>query len=174
MMTHLEEKVVLVDALDNEIGTQEKLLAHREGNLHRAISVFLFNDQGQMLLQQRAFLKYHSGGLWSNTCCSHPRPKETPLHAAQRRLFEEMGIRCKLEKILDFTYRAELDQNLIEHEFDHVFVGQFNGEPKPNPDEAHAWQWMGIGELERDVAENPGRYTAWFKIIWHKVLPQFT
>lgn len=162
----IEERVVLVDEFDQEIGTAEKLAAHVEGKLHRAISVFLFNDRGQMLLQQRAFSKYHSGGLWSNTCCSHPRPGEIPLDAAQRRLFDEMGVRCELEKILEFTYKADMGENLIEHEFDHVFVGRFNGIPILNPDEACAWKWIDPDELERDVSEHPESYTVWFKIIY--------
>ncbi len=166
----MEERVVLVDAFDHEIGTAEKLAAHVEGKLHRAISVFLFNDRGQMLLQQRAFSKYHSGGQWSNTCCSHPRPGELPLDAALRRLSEEMGVRCELEKILEFIYKAYLDKNLIEHEFDHVFIGRFNGTPNLNPDEVCAWKWIDPDELERDVSENPEGYTAWFKIILQKVL----
>ncbi|MBS0604059.1 MAG: isopentenyl-diphosphate Delta-isomerase [Verrucomicrobia bacterium] len=165
-----EERVVLVDEFDNEIGQSGKLQAHIEGKLHRAISVFLFNDKGQMLLQQRALSKYHSGGLWTNTCCSHPRPGESNLDAAERRLGEEMGIRCKLEKVFDFTYKAYLDKNLTEYEFDHVFFGKFNDEPQLNPDEASDWKWIGLEDLERDVAIHPERYTAWFKIILKRVL----
>jgi isopentenyl-diphosphate delta-isomerase len=166
----LEEMLVLVDDLDNEVGVAEKLSAHREGKLHRAVSVFLFNDKGQMLLQQRAFSKYHSGGLWTNTCCGHPRPGELPLVAAKRRLFEEMGICTGLEKILDFTYKAVLDEVLMEHEFDHVFSGRFNCEPHLNSEEACDWKWMDIDKLEKDVIENPGQYTVWFKIILKKVV----
>ncbi len=166
----IEERVVLVDELDNPIGTLEKLEAHLLGKLHRAISIFLFNDQGQMLLQQRAFSKYHSGGLWTNTCCSHPRPGEATLDAAIRRLNEEMGICCKLDKVLDFTYKTTLDNNLIEHEFDHVFVGRFNGEPLLNPDEAASWKWIDVEELLQDVATHPEHYTSWFKIILDRVL----
>lgn len=161
----MEEQVILVDALDREIGLEEKMQAHREGKLHRAISVFLFNDAGQMLLQQRALSKYHSGGQWSNACCSHPRQGETLLAAATRRLGEELGVHCELEKVFEFTYRVDLDQGLTEHEYDHVFVGRFNGSPRLNPDEACAWKWIDIDELEEDVLLHPERYTAWFKII---------
>ena len=159
-----EEMVVLVDEQDNEIGLMGKMAAHREGRLHRAISIFLFNDQGQMLLQQRAFSKYHSGGLWSNTCCSHPRQNESILDAAHRRLFEEMGIRCELKKAFDFIYKVELDKGLTEHEFDHVLVGKYNGEPVLNHDEAASWKWVDVDLLVKDVDINPENYTAWFKI----------
>lgn len=168
----IEENVVLVDECDNEIGVEGKLSAHLTGKLHRAISVFIFNDAGQMLLQQRAFSKYHSGGLWSNACCSHPRPGESNLDAAERRLFEEMGIRCELNKVLDFIYKVDLDNDLIEHEFDHVFIGVFNGEPALNLEEAFSWKWMDAGALREDVMLNPGVYTAWFKIILDLALAQ--
>ena len=117
-----------------------------------------------MLLQQRAFSKYHSGGLWSNTCCSHPRQNESVLDAAHRRLYEEMGIQCELEKVFDFIYKVGLDNGLTEHEFDHVLVGRFNGEPVLNPDEAVSWKWIDVEALVKDIAENPQCYTAWFKI----------
>lgn len=168
-IVHSEEKVVLVDDFDNEIGTMEKLLAHEKGALHRAVSVFIFNDLGQMLLQQRAVSKYHSGGLWTNTCCSHPRLGELPLEAAHRRLFEEMGMSCHLEKVLDFTYKVVLDKNLTEHEFDHVFFGRSNQHPCLNPAEAIDWKWIDVDVLEKDVAKNPQKYTAWFKIILKKI-----
>lgn len=168
-----EEKVILVDDFDNEIGSEEKLKAHQEGKLHRAISVFLFNSSGELLLQKRALTKYHSGGLWSNTCCSHPRPNEAVLDAAKRRLWEEMGIRCELHKILDFTYKAFLDQQLIEHEFDHVFIGTFNGIPQINTKEACEWKWADPEWIAADIAGNPGEYTEWFKMILKKVLESF-
>jgi len=173
MVDAIEERVVLVDEFDQEMGTLGKLEAHVEGKLHRAISVFLFNDAGEMLLQQRALSKYHSGGLWSNACCSHPRPGELPLDAAERRLFEEMGIHCELEKVLEFTYRAVLDQGLTEHEFDHVFVGRFNAEPRPRPEEVCAWKWIDAETLEKEAASNPENYTAWFKIVLKQILSQF-
>lgn len=161
----MEEMVVLVDEDDKEVGLKEKLAAHRDGNMHRAISVFLLNNQGELLLQRRAFSKYHSGGLWTNTCCGHPRPGELPLDAAKRRLFEEMGIFSDLEKIFSFTYKATVDKNLIEHEFDHVFVKKFNGEPTPNSDEAAGWKWVSFEELKKNIEQCPEDYTAWFKII---------
>lgn len=161
----MEERVVLVDREDREIGTMEKMAAHAEGRLHRAISVFLFNEKGEMLLQQRAFSKYHSGGLWTNACCSHPRPSEAPLAAAVRRLKEEMGIASELVKVCDFIYEAKLDKGMTEHEFDHVFVGKFEGEPVLNPEEAADWKWIGIQELNEDIQKNPNAYTVWFKIV---------
>ncbi len=168
----MEERVVLVDREDREIGTAEKMAAHREGKLHRAISVFIFNKEGQMLLQQRAFSKYHSGGLWTNACCSHPRPLETPLEAARRRLQEEMGMSCELVKVCDFIYEAKLDKGMTEHEFDHVFVGRFEGEPVLNPVEAAAWKWIGIDDLKDAIQKNPNAYTIWFKIILSRVLAE--
>lgn len=163
------ESVILVDAEDREVGVEEKLAAHLSGKLHRAVSVFLFNKKGEMLLQQRAFSKYHSGGLWSNTCCGHPRPGESPLAAAERRLWEEMGIRTSLNKLLDFTYRAELDKGLIEHEFDHVFQGEFEGAFEPNPEEVAAWKWMSLQDLEKALHNESAHFTYWFKLILPKV-----
>lgn len=161
----MEEFVVLVDTADREIGIKEKLKAHEEGDLHRAFSICLFNSQGQMLLQQRAFSKYHSGGLWTNTCCSHPRPQEGLIEAAHRRLKEEMGITCPLKPLFSFIYRAELEGGLTEHEFDHVFIGTFEGDLSPNPEEVASWKWVSKEELWIDVAAHPASYTAWFKIL---------
>jgi len=162
------EHVILVDELDNELGLMEKIEAHKKGKLHRAFSVFVFNEKGQMLLQQRAFSKYHSGGLWTNTCCSHQRRGESNVDAAKRRLQEEMGFVCDVEKIFDFTYYAALDQGLIEHEFDHVFVGHYNEDPLPNPDEVAGFKWMTFDEVDDDMKQNPALYTAWFRIIFDK------
>jgi isopentenyl-diphosphate delta-isomerase len=164
------EKVILVDAQDREVGVEEKLKAHLSGKLHRAVSVFIFNKQGETLLQQRAFSKYHSGGLWSNTCCGHPRPGETPLKAAERRLQEEMGISASLNKIFDFTYRAELDKGLIEHEFDHVFYGEFEGVFEANPQEVAAWKWMSMQDLEKAIQSESAHFTYWFKLIFPRIL----
>jgi isopentenyl-diphosphate delta-isomerase len=161
----MEEFVVLVDTADREIGIKEKLKAHGDGDLHRAFSICLFNSRDQLLLQQRAFSKYHSGGLWTNTCCSHPRPQEDLLGAAHRRLTEEMGIVCPLKPLFSFIYRAELDGGLTEHEFDHVFIGAFEGDPAPNPEEVASWKWIGKEELLADVKAHPELYTAWFKIL---------
>ena len=151
----MSEQVILVNENDQEIGSREKMAAHRDGELHRAFSVFVFNGEGQMLLQRRAEAKYHSGGLWTNTCCSHPRPGESTEAAAHRRLQEEMGFDCDLEEVFQFTYYAKLDNELFEHEYDHVFVGTFEGTPTPNPAEVSAYKWIGVEELKRDVQENP-------------------
>jgi isopentenyl-diphosphate Delta-isomerase len=158
-----EELVILVDESDRPIGTSEKLAAHRNPVLHRAFSIFVINQLGQVMLQKRAKQKYHSGGLWTNTCCSHPRPGEETLLAAKRRLQEEMGFCCELEEIFSFVYRAQLDRELTEYEFDHVLLGKFDGEPRLNPDEAEAWKWMEILDLQLDIVSNPDRYTFWLK-----------
>jgi len=168
-----EEVVVLVNESDEELGVMGKMQAHQEGKLHRAISIFLFNDLGQLLLQQRAFSKYHSGGLWSNTCCSHPRVGESNADAARRRLFEEMGIQCEMEYVFHFTYKAVLDKGLTEHEFDHVFMGKFEGEPVLNPEEAVSWKWMDVEALVKDVYEHAENYTAWFIIALERVILAF-
>jgi isopentenyl-diphosphate delta-isomerase len=161
-------KVVLVDQNDQEIGTKEKLKAHQEGKLHRAISILIFNSKNELLLQKRAANKYHAAGLWSNTCCSHPQPGETPQQTAKRRLKEEMGIECELKKIFDFIYKAVLKNGLIEHEYDHVFIGQFDGEPKLNPKEVEDCKWVLANSLKNDIDNNPEKYTPWFKIILEK------
>ncbi|MCR9154696.1 MAG: isopentenyl-diphosphate Delta-isomerase [Bacteroidetes bacterium] len=162
----MAEEVILVDAHDQELGLMEKMEAHRQGLLHRAFSVFVLNEKGELMVQQRAAEKYHSGGLWTNTCCSHPRAGESAEEAAHRRLQEEMGFDCPLQKVLEFTYRAELDKGMIEHEYDHLFIGSYNQEPSLNPEEAMAWKWMRIEDLSADIQDHPERYTAWFKIIW--------
>ena len=164
---------MLVDRMGREIGTEEKLKAHREGKLHRAFSVFIFNTLGELLLQKRSETKYHSGGLWTNTCCSHPRPGEGHYCAARRRLNEEMGFDCELTELFSFTYHAELENDLFEHELDHVFIGHYDGHPVPDPDEVDDWKWMGIEELRQDVEEAPEQYTYWFKLILDRVLKQY-
>ncbi|ELS33745.1 MULTISPECIES: isopentenyl-diphosphate Delta-isomerase [Pseudanabaena] len=161
--TKLEEKVVLVDINDRQIGVAEKLQAHRDGLLHRAFSVFVLNSQGQLLLQKRAQHKYHSGGLWTNTCCSHPRHEETTVLAAHRRLQEEMGFDCELREIFSFVYHAQLDNDLTEHEFDHVFVGYSDREPILNPEEAEDWKWIDLKILQADLLKNPQAYTYWLR-----------
>lgn len=168
-MNSLNEQVVLVDKDDNCIGLMEKLEAHEKGLLHRAFSVLLFNDNKELLLQQRAFDKYHCGGLWTNTCCSHPRPEEEVEDAALRRLKEEMGIECDLKKSFEFIYKAELNNGLTEHEYDHVFFGTFSGEPAINTDEVANWKYMPLDALRRDIAAHPANYTPWFKIILDKI-----
>ena len=164
------ENVILVNKLDEELGLMEKMEAHQKGLLHRAFSVFVLNDNGQLMLQQRAIEKYHSGGLWTNTCCSHPRKGETNEAAATRRLQEEMGFICPVEKTLEFIYKAELDKGMTEHEYDHLFIGKYNGEPKLNPNEVMAWRWEDIDVLAKDIETNPEKYTAWFRIIYQRFL----
>ena len=160
------EKVILVDMPDNEIGTEEKMKAHSNGGqLHRAISVFLFNDKGETLLQQRASTKYHSKAKWANTCCSHPRPGEANEAAAERRLVEEMGIKAKLEERFVFPYHAEVGSGLTEQEYDHIFFGRYNGEPKPNKDEVQGWRWVSIKEFSRWVKEKPEDFAAWVVLM---------
>jgi isopentenyl-diphosphate delta-isomerase len=161
----MREEVILIDEQDRELGSAEKLVAHRTGKLHRAVSVFVFDDAGNLLLQRRASTKYHSPDRWSNTCCGHPRPGETPQAAAHRRLREEMGFDCVLEPAFAFLYRAELENGLQEHEFDRVFVGRFAGVPSPNPAEVGAWRWANVEEIIADQAVHPDRYTVWFKLI---------
>jgi isopentenyl-diphosphate delta-isomerase len=160
------EKVILVDKQDNEIGTEEKMKAHSNGGqLHRAISVFLFNDKGETLLQQRASTKYHSKAKWANTCCSHPRPGEANEAAAERRLVEEMGIKAKLEERFVFPYHAEVGSGLTEQEYDHIFFGRYNEEPKPNKDEVQGWRWVSIKEFSRWVKERPEDFAAWVVLM---------
>jgi isopentenyl-diphosphate Delta-isomerase len=159
-----EEFVILVDESDRQIGTTEKLQAHLEGKLHRAFSIFVVNGKGELLLQKRAKAKYHSGGLWTNTCCSHPRPDESMEAAVDRRLQEEMGFTCALKPLFSFVYRAELDRGLVEHEFDHVFGGRYEGSPKPNPEEVEDWQWIELAALQIDIQQNPDRYTYWLRM----------
>lgn len=160
----IEEKVILVDENDVAVGVAEKIEAHRKNLLHRAFSIFVFNSQGLFLLQKRAANKYHSGELWSNTCCGHPRPGETTLAAAHRRLQEEMGFDCPLEERFAFIYQAQLVNGLFEHELDHVFVGLFNGDPLPDPAEVAGWRWVALGDLEGDMAANPENYTLWLRL----------
>lgn len=164
------EKVILVDQQDNPLGTMEKMEAHEKGVLHRAFSVFVFNAQQELMLQRRALSKYHSGGLWTNTCCSHPREGEEAIDAAHRRLVEEMGFDCKLSKAFQFIYKAELDNELTEHELDHVFIGQFEGEVKINPEEVHEYKYVSIDDLVQDIQQHPETYTEWFKICLQEVL----
>jgi isopentenyl-diphosphate delta-isomerase len=159
------EHVILVDENDNEVGTMEKMEAHRKGVLHRAFSILLFDETGRMLIQKRANDKYHSGNLWTNACCSHPLPGESLDQAARRRLREELGIEGNPEHRYSFIYRAELDDNVIEHELDHVFVGTFDGTPEINEEEISDWKYVKMDWLKEDINRNPDAYTEWFKII---------
>lgn len=164
-----EEYVILVDESDNEIGTMEKMEAHTKGLLHRAFSVCLFNEKGEMLVQKRSSGKYHSPGLWTNTCCSHPRKGEILIEAAARRLKEEMGIEAKLEKAFSFIYKTRLDRGMIENEYDHVFFGRFSGEPLINKEEVEDWKYLKTREILSQMKSNPENWTEWFKIIMPKI-----
>lgn len=165
----MDEMLILVDAEDNSVGSQTKTLVHQQGLLHRAFSIFIFNSQGRLLLQQRAYGKYHSAGLWTNTCCGHPRWGEATQAAAQRRLQEEMGFCTELLQVSSFTYRAEVPGDLIEHEFDHIYVGLFDGEPQEDPEEAHSWLWVDIRQLAQEIKIDPGKFTVWFRTIMNNI-----
>ncbi len=163
------EYVILVNNNDQPLGAMEKMEAHEKGVMHRAFSVFVYNSEGKMLLQKRADSKYHSPGLWSNTACSHPRTGEKTDDAAHRRMMEEMGFDCDLEKAFTFIYKAEVGDGLIEHEFDHVFIGNSNQTPKPDPEEVGDWKYVDFDWLVGDVADNPDEYTVWFRIALEQV-----
>lgn len=160
----MKEFVILVDEQDNEVGLMEKIEAHEKAVLHRAFSIFVFNEAGQMMLQRRALSKYHSPGLWTNTCCSHPRPDEKLEEATQRRIVEEMGFQCEMQEVFSFIYKAPFDHGLTEHELDHVFMAIYNMEPEINPEEVDDWKWIDVNDLLTDVEDNPANYTIWFKI----------
>lgn len=159
------EYVILVDEQDNQLGLMEKLKAHEQGALHRAISVLIFNKNGELLLQRRALEKYHSPGLWTNSCCSHPRDGEDSIDAGERRLVEEMGMKAQLERLFQFTYRAEFDNGLIEHELDHVLVGRSNELPNLNRDEAMDFEWMSMDSIKSEIELKPQQFTPWFRIL---------
>lgn len=163
-----EEQVILVDENDNQIGLMPKLEAHQKAMLHRAFSVFIFNDANELMLQQRASHKYHSPGLWTNTCCSHQRDGETNIEAGKRRLKEEMGFVTELNETISFIYKAPFDNGLTEHELDHVMIGYYNEEPKINLEEVASWKWMALDDVKLDIKANPENYTEWFKIIFDK------
>jgi len=166
----MNEQVILVDEKDKEIGLMPKLEAHQKGVLHRAFSVFIINSQGEMLLQQRALGKYHSEGLWSNSCCSHPFPGENTADAAQRRLMEEMGINTTLNFLFSFIYKAKLGNGLFEHEYDHVYFGVYDKEPVINTSEVAAWKYISMQELQKDIEQHPSLYTEWFKLSLGEVI----
>lgn len=161
--------VILVDNEDNELGTMEKMEVHKKGLLHRAISVFITTSSGEWIMQRRAMDKYHSKGLWTNTCCSHPYPGETNIDAAKRRLMEEMGLQSKIKEAFSFIYKETLDSGLIEHEYDHVFIGVTDNEPVINTNEVLEWEKINYHQLHSDVQHNPESYTYWFKKIYEKV-----
>lgn len=161
-----EEHVILVNEKDQEIGLMPKLEAHQKAVLHRAFSVFIFNSENELMLQQRASDKYHSPNLWTNTCCSHQRSGESNIQAGTRRLYEEMGFTTSLKEITSFIYKAPFDNGLTEHELDHIMVGYYNEDPVINSDEVEDWKWMKIEDVKKDIILNPDLYTAWFKIIF--------
>ena len=168
----MEEQVILVNEHDTPIGLMGKLEAHQKALLHRAFSVFILNDKGEIMLQQRATSKYHSPNLWTNTCCSHPRQGETTIEAGKRRLQEEMGFVTELTDILSFIYKAPFDNGLTEHELDHILIGYYNAPPTINPEEVADWRWELPEKIKEDIAKHPHRYTEWFKIIFDKFLHQ--
>ena len=166
----MTEYVVLVDELDNKVGLMEKMEAHINPPLHRAFSIFIFNSKNEMLLQQRALSKYHTPGLWTNTCCSHPRDGESLHDATKRRLQEEMGMQCELKEAFSFVYKADVMQGLVEHEFDHVFIGTSDDLPIINKDEVESFRYDTVENIKADIERNPQNYTAWFKIAFDKLL----
>ncbi len=162
----MQEEVILVNEFDKPLGSMEKIEAHRQALLHRAFSIFIFNSKGEMLLQRRAATKYHSGGLWTNACCSHPRPGEDTGHAARRRLSEELGFTTRLEKIFDFTYKSAFDNGLTEFEFDHVFVGMHDQAVYPNQEEVSEYRFLSPDAIRMELASNPDQYTSWFHLAF--------
>ncbi len=170
----MEELVVLVDKKDNQIGLMPKMEAHEKAVLHRAFSVFIFNENGELMLQQRAASKYHSPLLWTNTCCSHQRDGESNLGAGKRRLQEEMGFTTDLKEVFSFIYKAPFDNGLTEHELDHVLIGFFEDRPKINKEEVEAYKWMMLKDVKNDIESNPSNYTEWFKIIFKESYEKLT
>lgn len=163
-----EENVILVNENDEPIGLMPKMEAHEKAALHRAFSVFILNEQNQVMLQQRAGDKYHSPLLWTNTCCSHQRDGESNVEAGSRRLFEEMGFKTELKELFSFIYKAPFENGLTEHELDHVMIGYYNDQPQINPEEVASWKWMDIDQIKLDMDANPDIYTVWFKIIFDR------
>jgi isopentenyl-diphosphate delta-isomerase len=170
----MQEHVILVDINDQKIGLMEKIEAHEKALLHRAFSVFIFNEKGELMLQQRAASKYHSPLLWTNTCCSHQRDGESNVNAGRRRLQEEMGFVTDVKEVFSFIYKAPFDNGLTEHEFDHVMIGSYNKEPNINKKEAENYKWMALENVKTDIKENPSIYTEWFKIIFDKSYKKLT
>ena len=169
----MSDYVILVDKNDNQIGIEEKILAHQKKLLHRAFSIFIFNDSSQILLQRRAPKKYHSGNLWTNTCCSHPDEKLTLIQSAQKRLIEEMGIKADLHKVFSFIYKAEFSNGLTEYEFDHVLFGKYSHPPVLNPNEAIDYRWIKISQLKHEIDANPNNFTIWLKIMFNNYFKYF-
>jgi len=165
----MTEQVILVNTNDEEMGFMEKMEAHRKAILHRAFSIFIFNSKGEMLLQQRAVHKYHSSNLWTNACCSHPRPGEKTTDAASRRLKEEMGFDVPVKKIFDFTYKVSFENGLTEYEFDHVYIGYYDGQVNVNPDEVQDYCFKRVNEIKDSLQSHPQKYTAWFHLAFPKI-----
>jgi len=163
-------EIILVDEQDEQTGTMGKMEVHQKGMLHRAFSIFIFNEKGEMLLHKRADKKYHSGGLWTNACCSHPKPGQKTLAAALLRLQEEMGFKTELTKAFDFIYKAPLENGLTEYEFDHVFIGHYNGDIVPNADEVSDYCFKTVDEIKSSIIAHPDKYTVWFKIAFTKMV----
>lgn len=163
------EQVILVDSENKQLGTMEKMEAHRKGLLHRAFSIFIFNSVGEMLIHKRAAGKYHCGGMWTNAVCSHPRPGENQSQALKRKMKQEMGFSTEVNKVFDFTYRADLDNGLIEHEYDEVFYGTYEGEFSPNPGEVEAYRYVSIQEIKEEIRMNPNLFTPWFRLLLERI-----
>lgn len=167
------DKVILVDQNDQEIGYADKMEAHVKGMLHRAFSIFLFNSKKEMLIHQRAAGKYHGGGLWTNACCSHPQPGEDIKHSAIERLHFEMGLQCELQKAFSFIYHSPVENGLVEHEYDHVYLGFTDSTPLPHPDEVQSYRWINTTDLKKEIELQPEKFTFWFKKATHMLLAQF-
>ncbi|MDE1823255.1 MAG: isopentenyl-diphosphate Delta-isomerase [Candidatus Micrarchaeota archaeon] len=170
----METQVILVDDNDNQIGIEEKIRAHQDGGkLHRAFSVFVFNDKGETMMQKRAPTKHSARNIWSNTCCSHPYPNEATITAARRRLKEEMGFDCDLKEAFHFTYKADVGQGLTEHEYDHVFFGFYGKDPKPDPREVSDWKWVGLRDLKKEIAKDPKKFSPWVVMSINRVIEAY-
>jgi isopentenyl-diphosphate delta-isomerase len=169
----MNDYVILVDENNNQIGFEEKILAHKKNLLHRAFSIFIFNDSFEILLQKRAPNKYHSGNLWTNTCCSHPLENLSLVESAKKRLVEEMGIKANLNEVFSFIYQAEFDNGLFEYEYDHVLFGISNNQPILNPDEAIDYKWIKISDLKAQIEKNPGNFTVWLQIMINNYFKYF-
>ena len=169
----MTDDVILVDTKDNALGTMQKMDAHVKGELHRAFSVFIFNTRGELLLQKRALDKYHSAGMWTNTCCSHPRPGEDTLDAARRRLNEEMSLKCELTHQFSFLYTADMPEGISEHEFDHVYFGVSDALPVINPHEVADFRYITMSDLANELELQPDKYTAWLRICFDRVVNSY-
>lgn len=166
----LRNEVLLVDINDNEIGVEYKEDAHKKPMLHRAFSVYLYNDKKQMLIQKRALHKYHSPGLWANACCSHPRKGENVKYSAKERMIDEIGVSTEIKELFSFIYLNKFNEELYEYEYDHVFVGEYNGDVLLNKEEASETKWIDLDELEEDLVSNPLKYSSWFIISAPRVI----